>query len=328
MDFSHFLRHFFHDFLKMHVSNADAQIHEFRHHLKIHFLMEPIAIGVHNFFSGHVLGRLLEPHVKGTIFINFLARSVLINKNGSLVNAIFSVGRDGALKMVSDNSWKAFNFQEGAFPRMMAERGFPQEESDGVVDYFYRRDGFKLWDILFKYVTGIVNKEFKDDLDVEKDEALKRFSQSMSDENEGNIPGFPKIIKTKELLIETLTNIIFTGSVQHTALNAPHYLYSYVPFHPAYLTKWMPKEGIKLTWEWIKKALPTMEQTEKAHLLFMFLSKKPLCTLIDLNVFKDEYPHIQKNLNEELKQLSSEIRKRKSEYNYLDPASIACSVET
>ena len=163
--------------------------------------MEAIAIGFHNTLSGHVLGRLLEPHMEGTIFINFFARQTLIKQNDSDVDRMFSVGRDGALKLVSDNLRNNFNFQEEAFPRMMAKRGFPQNESDGVQDYFYRSDGFKLWDILTKYVTGVINKTYKNDIEVENDEALSRFCQILSDKRQGNIPGFPQIIKTKSLLI-------------------------------------------------------------------------------------------------------------------------------
>jgi len=314
-------------FAKMHVANADAQIHEFHYHLKIHLIMEAIAIGVHNFLSDHVLGRLLAPHMKGTIFINFVARTNLINKNNSIVGNIFSVGRNGALKLLSDHLMKVFNFQESAFPKMMAARGFPKDESDGVKDYFYRSDGFKLWDIITKYVEGVVNKKYDNDLEVEKDEVLQNFAQSMSDFNEGNIRGFPENIKTKELLIESLTNILFTGSVQHQAVNAPQYQYYYVPHRPTFMTKWMPDGEEDLTWEWIKTALPTMERTKKVHSLFMLLTKQSFCTLSSLDVFKDEYPAIQQQLTRDLNKLSSEIKSRDGDYKHLDPANVACSVD-
>ena len=314
-------------FAKMHVANADAQIHEFPSHMKIHFVMEAIAVGVHNFLSGHLLGRLLEPHVKGTIFMNIIVRSLLGNQNNSFFEKAFSVGRNGALKLISENFRNVFNFEEAAFPRMMAERGFPQDESDGVTDYYYRRDGFKLWDILLKYADGVVDKIYKDDLEVEKDEALKQFTQSMSDENQGNIPGFPQHIKTKEVLTETLTNIIFTGSVQHQALNAPHYLYSYAPHRPTFLAKWMPDEGKELSWAWIKTALPTLKQVEELYIIAMILSTQSPCTLIDLDVFQDEFPDIQNELTKGLKKLSDEIESRNSDYDYLHPAKVACSVD-
>ena len=49
----------------------------------------------------------------------------------------------------------------------------------------------------------------------------------------------PSLMKfIREQLVDTLTSIIFTGSVQHQALNAPHHVYSYMPHRPTILTKW------------------------------------------------------------------------------------------
>ena len=289
--------------------------------------MEAIAIGTHNTLAGHTLGKLLKPHMEGTIFINFFARQTLIKQNDSDVDRMFAVGRNGALQLVSNNLIKTFNFQDAAFPRMMAQRGFPRNESDGVKDFFYRKDGFKLWDILTKYVTRIVNKIYGADLDVESDEALNRFTKSLSNPKQGNIPGFPEKIITKPHLIETLTNIIFTASVQHQALNAPHHFYSYIPHRPTFLTKWMPEEEKIITWEWIKTALPTMEQAEEVYDLSMLLSTHSLCTLIELDVFEDDFPDIQKQLNRDLNKLSFEIESRDGDYDYLDPARVACSID-
>jgi hypothetical protein len=138
--------------------------------------MEAIAIGTHNALAGHTLGKLLKPHMEGTIFINFFARQTLIKQNDSDVDRMFSVGMNGALKLVSDNLRKTYNFQDSAFPKRMKERGFPKDESDGVRGFFYRMDGFKLWAILTKYVIGVVDKIYKTDLDVENDGALNKFT--------------------------------------------------------------------------------------------------------------------------------------------------------
>ena len=178
-----------------------------------------------------------------------------------------------------------------------------------------------------KYVTGVVDKIYKTDLNVENDEALTKFTQSLANPEQGNIPGFPEKIKNKSLLIETLTNIIFTASVQHQALNAPHHFYSYVPHRPTFLTKWMPDNEEDIIWEWIKTALPTMEQTEEVYDLSMLLSTHSLCTLTDLDVFEDDFPDVQKQLNRNLNRLSFEIESRDNDYNYLDPARVACSID-
>ena len=89
------------------VSLADAQVHEFTHHLRDHLIMESVAIARflpwalilnekiflrHNWLEDeHIIGRLLKPHTRGTIFINFAARNSLIAEKNSLVQSMFSV---------------------------------------------------------------------------------------------------------------------------------------------------------------------------------------------------------------------------------------------
>ena len=93
------------------MSLADAQVHEFTHHLRDHLIMESVAIARflskalilnvkiyasiilrHNWLEDdHIIGRLLKPHTTGTIFINFAARNSLIAEKNSLVQSMFSV---------------------------------------------------------------------------------------------------------------------------------------------------------------------------------------------------------------------------------------------
>ena len=94
------------------VALADAQIHEFSHHLRDHFVMEAVSVARflqnllletilarqkcyalrHNWLNDdHLIGRLLKPHMTGTIFINFAARHSLVKTKDSLVQQQFSV---------------------------------------------------------------------------------------------------------------------------------------------------------------------------------------------------------------------------------------------
>ena len=41
--------------------------------------------------DNHIIGRLLKPHTKNTIFINFAARGTLIAEEGSTLQSMFSV---------------------------------------------------------------------------------------------------------------------------------------------------------------------------------------------------------------------------------------------
>ena len=149
--------------------------------------------------------------MKGTIFANFYARHTLISEYDSQIDDMFSVGRSGAMKLLSEK----MNFRNLLFPKVMTERGFPEDESDGVRNFFYRTDGYKLWHIMSRYVQSIVYRNYLSDSAVIFDTQLQQFAGSLADKDLGNIPGFPYFILSRVTLAETLTTILFTSSVVH-----------------------------------------------------------------------------------------------------------------
>ena len=149
--------------------------------------------------ENHVIGRLLKPHTRNTIFINFAARNTLVAEEGSGVQRMFSVfsvfpyisvfstisvflgislhlgislllsilsislhlpkihrgsvcilwhsyacqsnvqvGRDGAMQLIAEEMSSRYSWPAEAFPRMMEERGFPQNQSDQLKGFHYR----------------------------------------------------------------------------------------------------------------------------------------------------------------------------------------------
>ena len=48
------------------------------------------------------------------------------------------VGRNGALKLISDEMSNKYFWQNMTFPRMMEEKGFPENQADGLKQYHYR----------------------------------------------------------------------------------------------------------------------------------------------------------------------------------------------
>jgi len=317
-------------FAWMHVAQADAQVHEFPHHLRDHFVMEAISIARHNWLEDdHMIGRLLKPHMTGTIFINFAARHTLVAKKDALVDQQFAVGRAGAIQLIKDEMSSRYSWPAVAFPRMMEERGFPQNKSDGVNDYYYREDGFKLWDALHKYVEGVVNSRYGSDQEVEEDEKLKGFHASLADSERGNIPGFPETPGNKLKLTDTLTSIIFTGSVQHQAINAPQFTYSFQPHRPVILTKWMPETHQDISWQWIQEALPSIELNKEIYQLSNTLATpmQSQCNLLSLEAFKELLPKVHQELQQNLESLRDEVRSRGGEYRFLNPEKVACSID-
>jgi len=316
-------------FAWMHVSLADAQIHEFSHHLRDHFVMEAISIARHNWLEGdHNIGKLLKPHMTGTIFINFAARHGLVAKKGSSVQKMFSVGRDGAMQLVSEEMSNRYDWSKVAFPTMMEDRGF--NKSDGMRGYYYRDDGFELWDALHQYVEGVVNYTYPSDKEVREDKSLIGFHASLADPKRGNIPGFPETPGSKEQLTHTLTSIIFTGSVQHQALNAPQFTYAYQPHRPVKLKRWMPDDNVPITWKWIQAALASDEIAKEGYQLVNTLATpmQEQCNLMSLpDVFDGVIPGVYDELQNKLKRLSRKVKRRGGAYNFLDPERVACSID-
>lgn len=328
-------------FAWMHVALADAQIHEFPHHLRDHLVMEAVSIARHNHLGdSHIIGRLLKPHMTMTIFMNFAARHSLIKPKDSLTQQQFSVGRYGALKLISDEMLNKYFWQNMTFPRMMEEKGFPENQTDGLQQYHYRDDGFKLWNALHNYVDKVVNGSYPSEQEVEKDEKLTEFFASLADPKRGNIPGFPRTPGDRAELTETLTSMIFTASVQHQAVNAPQFTYTFQPHRPLTLTRWMPNEDEEIPNKaWITDATAeTFKENAQGIYQLANILSTPMqgqCNLLALDTFKDEVdiPFLKQahdQLHSELDTLHNHINSTRvgpDAYNFLDPANVPCSID-
>ena len=115
--------------------------------------------------------------------------------------------------------------------------------------------------------------------------------------------------------------------IQSQALNAPQHSYSYAPHRPTLLRKWMPNHDRDITWGWIKEALTTITEAKAVYGLFNMQVKPSLCTLSKLDMVLPGYEDVHRVLKRDLSKLSSEVKKRKHEYDYLDPDKIACSID-
>lgn len=96
--------------------------------------------------------------------------------------------------------------------------------------YHHRDDAVKLWDAITDYVTGIIAIFYKTDTDVVKDWEIQGWVDEVFSKGFGKIEGtslpsigLPSKMATKEELINYLTILIFTTSVEHTFVN----FYSY-----------------------------------------------------------------------------------------------------
>ncbi len=122
------------------------------------------------------------------------------------------------------------------FPDTLVARGVA--DRDALPDYPYRDDALSLWEEIHTWVRDYVAIYYFDDGDVAGDYELQAWAQELTtagkiqDLGEG-APGAPTSIATRAYLARLLTQIIFTASVQHAAVNFPqHTIMSFTPAMP------------------------------------------------------------------------------------------------
>lgn len=324
-------------FAKMHVACADNQYHQWVSHLGgAHLAMEPLAIAHHNAFAeGHPIGDILRPHFQDTIGINYLAGETLFSPTIPFTDRTFSLGTVGGLWLFlkSYNNW---NFENSAFPAQLKARGFDEEASDGVEDYFYRDDGFLVWNGLKAYFLDIVQACYADDSLVGADAVLDKWCAESVDPKKAAVRGFPKKIVGREHLAEVLTTIVFTASAYHSAVNLTQHPYiSYVPNRPNALFAPMPESREEITWDFITQALPDFSTTQFQALFSWLLSMPSDCSLAELEGSAKRFPKIHAKHKMAFQAISKEICSKnkgrekvgKIPYPFLDPNQIAASVD-
>lgn len=328
---------------KFHLTCADNQHHQFISHLGLaHLLVEPFAMSVHNIFptnpetgERHTIGKLLHPHFQDTLGINFLARQTLVSEFAPFTDSTFSPGTQSGMKMFA-TAFHKWDFFKSNFENDLKSRGFDADCSDGLQNYYYRDDGFKIWNALKSYVASIVEAVYESDDSVLADKLLQDWCHELI--HEGGIDTFPSELNSKSLLIETLVSMIFYCSAQHAAVNYPQERYiMYVPNRPDSLLTPMvaPESGAEdISDSVVRNALPSFGNAE-FQALFAFLLTTPADNPFSgYSAMKEEFPDKWQSFSQELKCISDDIQSRNKglvdageiPYEYLDPDVIPQSV--
>jgi len=284
-------------FARMHIASSDSQIHEMVTHLGLtHLLMEPLIIGTfRQFEQSHVVFEILRPHMRQTIAINELGRLTLLAPGG-FFDIITALGTPGTMSLIQQYWTTSFKFEERSFPKELLSRGFekiPLDQQGGDTDplpgYLYRDYGFMIWDALESYVRKIVFREIPSDSSVENDACIQHWAAEISDPRYGNVPGFPRTIRSREHLVQILTNIIFTATAKHSAVNFGQFdFYGFVPNRPLALTKPMPLDVNKIDWKYVMSALPNRSRTREQMEITAVLSITPEMAL-KMDLGKDKH---------------------------------------
>ena len=217
-----------------------------------------------NLPDSHPLSRLLLPHTRYTAAINAAARKSLIGEGG-LIDSIFSIGGEGKVELVKRVNSK-YSIRLTHIKENLEKRGV--NDAELLPGYYYCDDGLKLWDVIELYVRRIVDVFYKEDEDVKEDKELENW---VTDLHNNGFPayrdasvgrGFPEKIEKKDVLIDTCTLIIFTGSVQHAAVNFGQFeIFGYVPNTPLSLHEPPPTEKGKTDYAFLLRALPKSDET-------------------------------------------------------------------
>ncbi|XP_041959559.1 polyunsaturated fatty acid lipoxygenase ALOX15B-like [Alosa sapidissima] len=313
-----------HDWLlaKICVRAAEYCVQEVDFHLlRTHVLAEVFTLATLRCLpSIHPLYKLLIPHTRYTLHINIMARNLLITEEGVFVRLL----RRGT---------SSLTYSSLCLPENISERGL-----EDVPNYYYRDDGIQLWNIIYRYVTGVLQHYYTSDEHVQKDTELQSWIREIFTNGflGRSNTGIPESFQRMEDLLKFVTMVIFTVSAQHAALNNGQFDFGgWMPNYPTALRKPPPKEKGQTTMDTILETLPNVSTTVNSMAILKVLSINstdhyPLGCFPE-ELFDEEVPcRCIKDFQEWLKLLSGRIEDRnktlKHPYTYLNPKNVDNSV--
>jgi arachidonate 15-lipoxygenase len=245
------------------VETADGNIHEASTHLgRTHLTMEAFVISSYRrLASHHPLSLLLWPHFEGTLAINKAAWKKLIADKGGvdkLMGSTIATSRKVAVHGVQST-----HVMNDLLPLTFAQRDVNDREA--FPNYPYRDDASLYWDAIHEWVNSYLRLYYLSNADIIKDEELQSWTRELSSDMGGRIRGLPNdgAIETIEDLVEVITFVIFTCSVQHAAVNFPQYdCMSYVPNMPLAGYRPAPTSKTGATEADFIAMLPTLDMAE------------------------------------------------------------------
>ncbi|XP_030644131.1 arachidonate 15-lipoxygenase B-like [Chanos chanos] len=318
---------------KIFVRSAEFNEHELNSHLlRTHLMAEVFTVAtLRNLPAVHPLFKLLIPHCRYTLQINIMARSLLISDSGVFAEHT-AIGRVGTAKFLK-RATSSLTYSSLCLPDDIKARGV-----EDIPNYYYRDDGLKLWNIINKYVDGVVRYYYTSDDDVIKDTELQSWIGEiyMKGFLEKAEQGITSSFKSVDELIKFVTMAIFTASAQHAAVNNGQFDYGgWMPNLPSTLKCPPPTKKGSSTEDSILDSLPDISTTVNIMAALYVLSKAST-DRYPLGYFPEELFNevVPLKMIEEfqvaLKSLSEEIERRNQTlplpYVYLNPTDVDNSI--
>ncbi|XP_020504091.2 arachidonate 12-lipoxygenase, 12R-type [Labrus bergylta] len=318
---------------KIFVRSADFNEHQLNVHLlRTHLLAEVFAVSLlRNVPMVHPLYKLLIPHTRYTLQINFMARLALISETGVFTKFAAS-GGEGMITILK-RSLSSMTYSSLCLPDDITERGMIS-----VPNYHYRDDGLKLWDIIHKFVKGVLCHYYKTDAEVHQDSELQKWIQDIYEHGflSQSCTGIPQSFSSVDELIKFVTMVIFTCSGQHSAVNSGQYDYGgWMPNTPMTLQRAPPTTKGTTSEATMLQTLPDVNVTVQGMSTLWLLSKQS-SDFVALGQFAEDHfceeipSKLIKDLQGQLEILSTVLKTRNKSlevpYTYMDPALLENSV--
>uniref|UniRef100_G1Q041 Arachidonate 15-lipoxygenase n=1 Tax=Myotis lucifugus TaxID=59463 RepID=G1Q041_MYOLU len=239
------------------VRSSDFQLHELLSHLlRGHLMAEVIAMATMRCLpSIHPIFKLIIPHLRYTLEINVRARNGLVSENG-IFDQVVSTGGGGHVELLK-RARTSLTYRSFCPPDDLTDRGLL-----GVKSSYYAQDALRLWEIIYRYVEGIVNLHYKTDKAVKEDLELQTWCQEITEIGllGAQDQGFPMSLESWSQLCYFVTMCIFTCTGQHSSVHLGQLdWYDWVPNAPC--TMRLPPPTTKdVTLEMVMATLPNFHQ--------------------------------------------------------------------
>ncbi|MBZ3870506.1 Arachidonate 12-lipoxygenase, epidermal-type [Sciurus carolinensis] len=242
-----------------------------------------------------VVIQLLIPHFHYTMEINILARNNLVSEYG-IFDLVLSTGSGGHVDIL----WRAIaclTYRSFCPPHDLADRGLL-----GVKSSLYGQDALRLWDIISRYVQGMVRLFYKSDEAVKHDSELQAWCREITE----------------------------------TGLQGAQDLdwYSWIPNGPCTMRK-PPSISKDVTEMDIVDSLPDLHQAHMQKTFIKFFGRRQP-VMVALGQHREKYfsgpgpQAVLKQFQEELAVMDREIKVRNAgldlPYEYLQPSMVENSV--
>ncbi|KAL0993737.1 hypothetical protein UPYG_G00112960 [Umbra pygmaea] len=309
---------------------SDFQCHQLSSHfLRTHLLGEVCCTAtLRQLPEVHPLHQLLMPHIRSTLQINIQARTSLLAANGVFDKAIGS-GLE-ALPVLLSEATKRLRYHSLCVPGDLEDRGLHT-----LPHCYYAQDAVRVWNALYRFVSGWVDEYYHGDNEVRQDSELQNW---ISEINIYGFPrsGFPESFQTKLELCQFVTMVIYCCTAQHAAVNFSQVDFAlWMPNCPASMARPPPQTKGVLTEDDILSYLPDINST-CSLLITLFLLSQPAADYVPLcqyreAVFSSGAPHrLVTKVQAELRAISDDITERNKKlelpYTYMSPDRIENSV--